>query len=123
MPPIPPIRDNQVEAVADWMQTHRENRRPLSVSAPLLTLVCALHEKGYALPNRRRLAAAIGCTKEGVEAAISTSIAYGEITERHVTLEGAVAQHGSTPEGRFLDPSPDLLHVCRGRKYTIGRRA
>ena len=112
-PPIPSVRNYQVDAIADWMQSHRENRRPLSVAAPLLTIVCALADKQYQLPTRVRLAEEIHCTKDGIDAAISTALAYGEITERYEVIEGAVQQRRSSRRVRFLDPSADLLRVYR----------
>jgi hypothetical protein len=113
-PPMPKFDNRRIDRVATWMQAHRENRRPLTVAAPLLSLVCALHEDGHHLPTRARLAEAIGCTKDGVDAAISTAIAYGEISERHVTLDGAVAKRRSTRRLRFIDPSPELLAAWNG---------
>ena len=112
-PPVPRVSAKVVEAVADWAQTHRENRRPLSVAAPVLAIVCALHEKRHPFPTRARLAEAIGCTKFGVDAAISTAIGHGEVTERWEALEGAVVQRKSARRVRYVDPHPELLRIYR----------
>ena len=116
-PPVPTYRDYQVQAIADWMQTHRENRRPLKVAAPVLAIVCALHERGHPFPTRARVAEAIGdCTKDVVDAALSTALGFGEISERWETMEGAVQQRRSVRRVRFLEPSPKLLDVYRAAK-------
>lgn len=94
-PPVPSVRQYQIEAVAVWANMHRENRRPLTVAAPLLAIVCALYDKGHPLPVARRLADAIGCSKDGIDAAISMALAYDEVSERYEVIDGGVRDRKS----------------------------
>jgi hypothetical protein len=81
----------------------------MRVAAPLLAVVCSLHQRSHYLPCRRRLAEALETNTNSIDAAISTAVGKGEIIERHETADGRVSQRASTIRHRYLDPSPELL--------------
>src|SRR5262249_49468744 len=58
-PPVPAPAQYRIEAVMEWIYTHRNQRRPAETLAWLLTVICELRDAGHYLPARRRLANAL----------------------------------------------------------------
>jgi hypothetical protein len=104
----------------------------MPIAAPLLVLVCAIHEAGHWLPVRSRLARALG-TGEGwdekkgeivwkpysIDAALSSALGNDEIFERYETEAGEVESRASIRRHRYITPSKELLSVYRSaiRRY------
>lgn len=99
------------EVIASWMADHRIVRRPLTVGAPLLTLVCWLHSQGYPVPTRERMAEALETSKDAIDSARSTAIGWNEIYEIQQTYSGQVGRRHSTRRLRRLIPCDDLYEV------------
>ena len=108
-PPVPDVPDYRVRSVAAWLADHRNVYRPMTVTTPLLAIVCALHEKNYPLPTRRALAEHLDCNIFSIDAAISTALGEGEITEEYRYTEGAVEHRSSIRRRRWLIPSQQLF--------------
>jgi hypothetical protein len=130
-PPIPFENGRRIpryltDAVEDWLITKRGATRGMPIAAPLLVLVCAIHEAGHWFPVRSRLARALG-TGEGwdekkgeivwkpysIDAALSSALGNDEISERYETELGEVESRASIRRHRYLVPSPELLSVYR----------
>jgi hypothetical protein len=116
-PPIPSVPKYKVEAVEQWLFTHRNVRRPLNVAAPLLALVCALHEKEQRFPVRRRVAEWLrdndfaewnSNRPNSVDKAITVACALDEIEIRWDYEEGSIRDHRSMVRRRYLIPSREL---------------
>jgi hypothetical protein len=111
-PPLHPPTGIQVGSVATWLAEVRgTGNRSLKVAAPLLATVCALYARGLPLPTRERLAAALGCSKAGIDATISTSLGDGEIVEEYQTFQGVVEGRASVTRRRYLIPCKELFEA------------
>lgn len=99
------------DAVEEWLMAKRGATRGLPIAAPLLVIICELHAAGHWLPVRKRLAAALGTGDYSIDAALSSAMGNGEISERYETEAGAVAGRASIRRHRYIDPSPELLSV------------
>ena len=130
-PPIPFENGRRIPrtlaaAVEDWLTTKRGSTRGMPIAAPLLVLVCAIHEAGHWFPVRARLARALG-TGEGwdnkkgeivwkpysIDAALSSALGNDEIFERYETELGQVENRASIRRHRYLEPSKELLSIYR----------
>lgn len=112
-PPVPHVPAYKQRAIEAWLQDHRNIRRPLTVTTPLLAVICALYELGHPLPTRRSLSESFGCNIFSVDGAISTALGENEIIEEYRYAEGAVAKHASIRRRRFLIPSLQLFEVWK----------
>lgn len=112
-PPVPSVAAYRQRAVEAWIGDHRNIRRPLTVTLPLLTAVCALRELNHPLPTRRAMAEAWECNIYSIDGAISTALAEGEITEEYRYEDGDVKRRGSMRRRRFLLPSAQLYEAYR----------
>ena len=129
-PRIPPVTRAQILAVDDWLTRHRNVRRPLTVAAPLLALVCALHHKEQYFPTRSRIAAWL--RDEGyaeweserpnsVDKAIQAAVSLQEIEIRYAVHEGNAAAGQSILRRRYLVPSRQLLYAFDDATTSFGR--
>jgi hypothetical protein len=110
-PPVPDVPAYRLRAVETWLADHRNVRRPLTVTAPLLAVICALYEKQHPMPTRRALAEKFECNIFSIDGAISTALGEGEITEEYRQEPGNVAVRSSIRRRRFLLPSKQLYDV------------
>jgi hypothetical protein len=140
-PPIPVPAKYRVEAVMEWIYTHRNARRPAECAAWLLAVLCELEEKQYYTPTRRRLANAWAEWKrervkdptarkgspdsvnprpgrakyiDSIDSAISQALAEGEISEEYVVVDGAHARRASVVRHRYLRPTQALFMAYQG---------
>lgn len=118
-PTLPAVPGYKIQAVADWLATHRDVHRPLNVAAPLLALVCALYDNQEYMPTRRRLAAWLrdnghaewnSPTPNSVDKAIQAAIALDEIELRYAIEPGNSKEMGDRGiiRRRYLVPSKQL---------------
>ena len=112
-PPVPSVAAYRMRAVEAWIGDHRQIRRALTVTLPLLSMVCALRDLNHPLPTRRAMAEAWECNIYSIDGAISTALAEGEITEEYRYEDGDVRRRGSTRRRRFLLPSAQLYEAYR----------
>lgn len=131
-PPLPQaIAQFRIDAITEWMATHRNFRRPPDIAAPLLALVCWLYDRPepYPLPSRERLAVWITgddsrddkgrLRKAGsVDAALTTALGEGEVREELRTVLGRVSGRTSARRYRYITPARQLLEA-----YNAPRRA
>lgn len=133
-PPVPVPRAGAVLALEEWLREHRQSVRSLPVCAPLLAIVCELHEMGreYYLPTRERLAEAIEQVRQeidpprrasvrkgltprtsvhAIDAALSTAAGHEDTFEEYRTEEGDVTRRKSIRRRRYVHPSKQLLAV------------
>jgi hypothetical protein len=129
-PRLPRVTRAEVAAVEDWLMGHRNVRRPLTVAAPLLALICALHAKGEYFPVRKRVAAWLRdnghaeWTSEhpnAVDKAIQVAVALDEIEIHWAIAEGNVAAMPSILRRRYLVPNAELMDAFRNATVTFGR--
>lgn len=121
-PPMPNVDRQICRQLELWLRGRRNSQRRMSVTGPLLAIVCALHEKGHPLPTRERLAEAVGTTSlDSIDTGISTSIGEGDVTERYETSPGTVARRASTVRRRYLDPSAELMASYRHFTHELER--
>jgi hypothetical protein len=136
-PPIPKVTQAQVEAVNEWVITHRDlPGRWLGATAATLAMVCAIHEQESYFPARRRVAEWMhreGYTASdkpnAVDKAISVAAALEELHIEWGTEEGEVSVHASIRRHRYLVPSRELFAAYKsaaspsfGRAATKPRR-
>jgi hypothetical protein len=108
---IPKLPGYLVAAVDDWLQGEREARRELKTAAPLLALVCWLHDRGHFFPRRVAIGAALNTSKYSIDSALGTAIANGEVTESYATVPGNVNNRASVMRHRYIIPSQPLLRA------------
>lgn len=128
--PLPRVIRAEVAAVEDWLAGHRNVRRPLTVAAPLLALVCALHKRQLHFPVRRRVAEWLRdnghaeWTSErpnAVDKVIQVALALDEIEIHHAIEPGNTATHASVIRRRYLVPNAELLAAFDNATTTYGR--
>lgn len=112
-PPIPKPPQYLVDIFENWLRTARGSIRGLPVAAPLLVVVCMLHEKGHWLPTRRRLAEALDTGTPSIDAALSTALGRDEITEIWEVEAGEVTARASIRRHRYLVPGSELLSLYK----------
>ena len=110
-PAVPHVAQYRVETVGEWLADHRNVRRPLTVATPLLAVVCALYEKNHPLPTRRALSEAFDCNIFSIDAALSTALGEGEVTEEYRYFDGDVLARRSIRRRRYVLPSEQLYHA------------
>ena len=115
-PPIPfeggkRIPNYLIDPVEEWLKDKRGSNRGMPVAAPLLVLICALHKAGHYFPTRKRLAEALDTGTPSIDAALSTSLGYDEITETYEVEAGEVTNRASIRRHRYLVPGKELLAI------------
>lgn len=123
-PPIPVPARYRIEAVLDWLYTHRNQRRKAECLGWLLTVICELELAEHYLPSRRRLAHAWAEFKgervkdtahprpkyvDSIDSAIASALAEGEVNEEWLIREGAHARRPGVVKHRYLRPSKQLM--------------
>jgi hypothetical protein len=83
--------------------------RPPINAAELLAVICALHKEGRPFPGRVVMAGHIGCALSTVDAALSTRLAEGYISQIVETSAGNVARRNSVIRRTYYKPSKRLL--------------
>lgn len=83
--------------------------RPPINAAELLAVICALHKDGRSFPGRKAMAKHIGCALSTVDAALSTRLAEGYITQIVETSAGNVARRNSVIRRTYYRPSKRLM--------------
>lgn len=110
---IPAINADLTDRLIVFLQGKHEMKKRPFAAAGFLALVIALHKKKLPFPPRQDAADAIGCSKFGLDAAISVALARGLITPRSGTIQGNVERRESVVRVRYYDPAPELLAVAR----------
>lgn len=101
-----------VDAICDMLMTNKDVRRPPEVTAALLALTVELHKRNQPFPSRMAAAIKLGCSVFTIDAALSTRMDEGLLTQIVETSTGHVAKRSSTIRQRFYKPSQELLDVA-----------
>lgn len=83
--------------------------RPPTKAAYLLAIICLLAKQDRPFPGREPIARHIGCALSTVDAALSTRLAEGYISQIVETSAGNVARRNSVIRRTYYKPSKRLL--------------
>lgn len=121
---LPKLDPVLVDAITDMLISDQGMLRPPDKAAKLLALIVKLHELGQPFPTRADAAEHIGASVSTIDAALSTRLDEGYISQRVATRQGNVQRRNSAVRDRFYTPSKDLLRVVeRVRSGKTARRA
>jgi hypothetical protein len=111
---LPPIDEFVVDALCHMLQTDRNMPKPPVQAARLLALCVELHKLRLPFPHRRVAAQALGGGKSvwTLDAAISTRVDQGYLTEVHETTTGNVANRDSVIRQRFFIPHSRVIEIA-----------
>lgn len=117
------VDDSLADRIEEYLlQTYAMRRRP-TAAARLLALIVDLYTKGLPFPQRTAVARDIGCSKDGVDAALSSYLARDEIALEMRMVPGNVAKRESVIRERYFIPSQTLLTIAGRTKNTALRAA
>jgi hypothetical protein len=83
--------------------------RPPINAAELLAVICALSKDNRPFPGREAMAEHIGCALSTIDAALSTRLAEGYISQIIETSAGNVARRNSVIRRTYYRPSKRLM--------------
>lgn len=110
---LPPVNPIVVDALIEMIMTDQQDvRRPPEKSAALLALSVELYKTNRPFPTRMAAALHLECSIFTVDAAISTRINEGYLTQVVETEEGNVSARGSIVRKRYYIPSKDVIDVA-----------
>jgi hypothetical protein len=108
---LPKVRPIQVDAITEMLISEQGMLRPPEKSSALLALIYELHKKGLPFPRREEVAKHLDASISTVDAALSTRLDEGYITQRVATRRGNVQRRNSAVRERYYEPSPHLISV------------
>jgi hypothetical protein len=114
---LPKIRSTVIDAVTDMLMVDQGMTRPPEKSAALLALLVEVHKLGEPAPTRQTMAAAVARSTDGscsiftIDAALSTRLSEGYLTQAVETPHGHVAKRNSVVRERYYVPSKRLIDV------------
>lgn len=79
-PPLPKVHLKDAVAIEEFLLTSYKMKRPPEVAAKLLALIIELWQREQPFPQREHVAHSLGCTKWGVDNALSVALARELIT-------------------------------------------
>lgn len=109
---LPPVSPIVIDAITEMLMTEQGMKRPPEKAAALLALTVELYRQNRPFPARRVVADALGCSIFTVDAALSTRIDEGYLTQVVETTTGNVSARHSTVRHRYYVPSQDLVAVA-----------
>ncbi len=98
------------------MSDHVDIKRPPEKAAALLALTVELYKANRPFPTRQAAAIALGCSKFTIDAALSTRLDEGYLTQIVTETGNIQARHGIIRK-RFYIPSQDLISVAEHAKW------
>lgn len=98
-----------VDAFVEMLLEDTGALRPPTKAAHLLAVICMLHKQDQPFPGREPVAQHIGCGVSTVDAALSTRLAEGYISQVVETSAGNVARRNSVVRRTYYKPSKRLL--------------
>jgi hypothetical protein len=110
-PKLPKLRPVVVDAITEMLISEQGMLRPPEKAAALLALIVELHKKDLPFPPREEVAGYIDASLSTVDAALSTRLDEGYITQRVETRRGNVQRRNSVVRERYYDPSPHLISI------------
>jgi hypothetical protein len=116
MPRLPKVSPAVVDAIVDMLVSEQNILRPPEKAAALLGLIVELHKTHEPFPQREEVARHIDASVATVDAALSTRLNEGYITQAIETTQGNVQRRNSARRLRFYIPSPALIKVVSDAK-------
>jgi hypothetical protein len=116
MPGLPKIDPFVVDAITDMLVSEQGMLRPPEKAAALLALIVQLHNMKEPFPARAEVAKHINASVPTVDAALSTRLDEGYITQAIETARGNVQRRNSARRLRYYIPSKHLLSVAGAAK-------
>lgn len=102
-----------VEAICDMLMTQQPNvKRPPEKAAALLALIVELYKTNTPFPSRMAVALKLDCSVFTVDAALSTRLEEGYLTQIVETTTGKVRNRHSIVRHRFYKPSAELVDIA-----------
>lgn len=112
-PNLPKLDKFAVDAVQDYLMTTYNSNRPPEVAAALLALIVELYDREEPFPERHWIADHLNCSKFGIDSAVSTALARGEIEIITSVSEGSVSGRDSVVKHRYYVPCEELVSVAK----------
>lgn len=110
---LPKLSPIVVDAITDMLVSEQGMLRPPEKAAALMALIVELYKEGKPFPERKQVAEHIGASMSTVDAALSTRLDEGYITQRVETKRGKVARRNSVVRQRYYVPSSHLVDVVK----------
>lgn len=112
-----------IDAICDVIMTEQPNvKRPPEKSAALLALAIELHKINQPFPTRMAAAIKLDCSVFTIDAALSTRMDEGYLTQVVETTTGNVTKRNSIVRQRYYVPSKGLLDVAEAIAKQRGKR-
>ena len=113
---LPKVDKIVVDAFIEMLMSEQEMLRPPEKAAAMMALICELHERQEPFPKRAEVAKHIDCSIATVDAALSTRLDEGYISQVVETAAGNVQRRHSVTRQTFYKPSTHLLNVYHKAK-------
>jgi len=108
---LPEIRDEEITAVTEWLQSRERTQRRPEATAKLLILAVKLYRTRTPWPTRPAIAEHLGVSLPLVDVAISQRRAEGLIKVVIETTQGHVRQRKSVITHKFIEPCEELAQI------------
>ncbi len=94
-----------------WMQLHWPTKRPRRITAVTLALVVDLWRKSQPFPTREEVAATLGCSKWGIDDALSVALSRELVTIQFDTEDSTkIFEH--VIRNRYYIPCAELVEAA-----------